>query len=523
MGVRGLWQMISHTAERKTLLSLAIEHKAQADAQNNGHGDHRLRLGVDMGPCIADCIGTTRKPGVYNQLPGVFLVFIFDGPNRPAFKRGHEVCADQKPWWLEDTKDLIRYFGFQVHQAPGKGEAELARLNQEGYIDGVITSDVDAIVFGANLVLRTSVVIIQIMNSIWNKEKNFDDEYEVYTSAALADAGFPHGSFELFALLSGGDYSAGVMDCGPAIAQAMGDAFNKFLVEWRVAMQDELRTNSLGQMSSHQPHVADNILDDFPDREVLNLYLCPATSWSEPPHYQAPDTTSWMSREVSIFNLAQFCQPLSVFDASSRSIWTPTAHVEILNASMEVRRDRYASTVNDGRQPKLTVSTSNLVSLMSSNFIGKDTDVIKMWVPAPLLPPNLLVLGPASRTGGTSASHSGQKTNRICKHRSGGTKKASLPQKRCQKHLNQNPKGEGPSTQTLDSLVSEVIEIESSDDNDDAADLGDLKVDALMADEELHNWLDVGRTTGNQSNRDSVIDLTLDEGEDDIIDLTGDD
>ncbi|CAA7267557.1 unnamed protein product [Cyclocybe aegerita] len=103
------------------------------------------------------------------------------------------------------------------------------------------------------------------MNSIWNKEKNFDDEYEVYTSAALADAGFPHGSFELFALLSGGDYSAGVMDCGPAITQAMGDAFTEFLVEWRVAMQDELRTNSLGQMSSHQPHVADNILDNFPD------------------------------------------------------------------------------------------------------------------------------------------------------------------------------------------------------------------------------------------------------------------
>ncbi|CAA7267558.1 unnamed protein product [Cyclocybe aegerita] len=150
-----------------------------------------------------------------------------------------------------------------------------------------------------------------------------------------------------------------------------------------------------------------------------------------------------------------------MFDASSHSIWTPTAHVEILNASMEVQRGHYASTVNDGRQPKLTVSTSNLVSLMSSNFIGKDTDVIKMWVLAPLLPPNLLVLGPASQTGGTS-------------------------------HLNQNPKGEGPSTQTLDSLVSEVIEIESSDDNNDAADPGDLKVDALMADEELRNWLDVG-------------------------------
>lgn len=39
-------------------------------------------------------------------------------------------------------------------QAPGEAEAELAFLNRAGYIDAVLSDDVDTFVFGATMVVR---------------------------------------------------------------------------------------------------------------------------------------------------------------------------------------------------------------------------------------------------------------------------------------------------------------------------------------------------------------------------------
>ena len=43
------------------------------------------------------------------------------------------------------------------YQAPGEAEAELAMLNVAGKISAVITSDSDAIIFGAKYLLRRYV------------------------------------------------------------------------------------------------------------------------------------------------------------------------------------------------------------------------------------------------------------------------------------------------------------------------------------------------------------------------------
>ncbi len=43
------------------------------------------------------------------------VVFVFDGPGRPAFKRGRNVVpADH--WLVTDFKDMATAFGFDVHQ-----------------------------------------------------------------------------------------------------------------------------------------------------------------------------------------------------------------------------------------------------------------------------------------------------------------------------------------------------------------------------------------------------------------------
>jgi Holliday junction resolvase YEN1 len=44
-----------------------------------------------------------------------------------------------------------------ISKAPGEAEAELARLNELGIIDTILTSDADALLFGATTVITLYV------------------------------------------------------------------------------------------------------------------------------------------------------------------------------------------------------------------------------------------------------------------------------------------------------------------------------------------------------------------------------
>lgn len=105
---------------------------------------------------------------------GILPVFVFDGPERPSWKRGHRVGGNvfggRKPHVLREMFDL---FGVPWKVAPGEAEAELAEMNRRGQIDVVLSvrsfpsplflpigslllrqDDVDAFLFGAVKVVR---------------------------------------------------------------------------------------------------------------------------------------------------------------------------------------------------------------------------------------------------------------------------------------------------------------------------------------------------------------------------------
>lgn len=67
---------------------------------------------------------------------GILAVFVFDGPQRPAEKRGRTIIGRVQ----EETKrviHLVQLFGFLVHLAPGEAEAECALLQMTGRVDYV--------------------------------------------------------------------------------------------------------------------------------------------------------------------------------------------------------------------------------------------------------------------------------------------------------------------------------------------------------------------------------------------------
>ncbi|KAK7014627.1 hypothetical protein R3P38DRAFT_3205541 [Favolaschia claudopus] len=243
----------------------------------------------------------------------VVPIFVTDGPGRPSEKRGVKVIHRPK-WLIEHAKTMITAFGFYSYDAPGEAEAQLAWLNQQGYIDAVLTEDSDALIFGAQCVIRTRGPHVEELALVYSM-----DSIEHTTTVGLDQAGLL-----LCALLLGGDYAPGATGIGPATARALaqqgfgrdlvrimnlsvGSQRLKNLAVWRTALRGELRTNSSGRLAKRLPDAADNISDAFPNLDVVNLYLhpfiCTSLEYSGP----MPDCSSWRPRDPAIPLIADFC------------------------------------------------------------------------------------------------------------------------------------------------------------------------------------------------------------------------
>ncbi|KAI9823355.1 MAG: hypothetical protein M1819_001363 [Sarea resinae] len=214
-------------------------------------------------------------------------LFIFDGPNKPPFKRNVRTIPNAASLPNLRAKELLKLFGFPYRTAPGEAEAECAILQKDGVVDAVLSEDVDTLMFGCGLSLRnwssegtrgnkspTHVNLydaIEIRNGKWNLDRD---------------------GMVLVALMSGGDYiPAGIPGCGIKVAcEAAKAGFGRELCkiprgdstslrQWRERLGDELRTNE--SRFFRVRHKSLKIPDSFPDRTVLGYYTHPAISSPE--------------------------------------------------------------------------------------------------------------------------------------------------------------------------------------------------------------------------------------------------
>lgn len=213
-------------------------------------------------------------------------LFVFDGPHKPSFKRGKNIASGAAclPDFL--TKELLKRFGFSYHTAPGEAEAECALLQREGIVDAVLSEDVDTLMFGCGMSLRSWTA----EGTRGNKSPTHVNVYNAKTTKATA--GLDAEGMILVALMSGGDYvPAGIPGCGPKIAceaakAGFGGELCKIarcdgdgLCRWRERLQRELQTNE--SKFFRQKHKALRIPDNFPDATVLGYYVRPAVSSAE--------------------------------------------------------------------------------------------------------------------------------------------------------------------------------------------------------------------------------------------------
>lgn len=226
-------------------------------------------------------------------------LFVFDGPNKPTFKRhkrvgGPNVKVSSIPEFL--AKQLLKHFGFPLHHAPGEAEAECALLQREGIVDGVLSEDVDTLMFGSGLTLRS-----------WTpeaKSSKVPTHVNVYDAEKTKEgSGLDRPGMILIAMMSGGDYiPEGIPGCGPKLAcEAARAGFGAELCglrkgdtvaidTWRERLRHEIRTNE--SKFFKQKRTALTIPDDFPHREVLRYYTHPVISGPEK-IAKLKDTLKW--------------------------------------------------------------------------------------------------------------------------------------------------------------------------------------------------------------------------------------
>ncbi|KAJ7504734.1 PIN domain-like protein, partial [Mycena galericulata] len=410
MGIPKLWEIVSPAAETRSLLNLATIEGFKA----NNRKLRTMIIGVDISIRINAIVAALTASGVH-ATPSLILerffyqlcnfslapmtyVFGLDGPGRPSVKRGTRVVYRDTEL-LQHLKAMIVAFGFYYYEAPGEAEAELAQLNYNGYIDGIITEDSDALVFGARCVIRTSGPTVQ-------------DNSLIYDLKAMENTeGVSLGKDDLLlcALLLGGDYSPGISGVGTSIACALAArGFGRDLVEilktltgsdlscqltqWRTDLRKELRENTSGLLDKCRPKLANSIPDTFPSVRIADLYLNPLTSGS--PHFlgHMPNVMDWTPREPNIPAISAFCTSkfgwsgahllkklngnlwpgvvfrmissrYVLFSPSSSIFASPSTNASLLKFS---KLDKYNPAFTDSSQLniyRVRLSTDNFVSL----------------------------------------------------------------------------------------------------------------------------------------------------------------
>ncbi|KAI6137809.1 PIN domain-like protein [Pisolithus tinctorius] len=319
MGVTGLWQAVAPAAKKYSLRDLTVNHMFNPDGTKRS--EHPFRIGVDARyvPRCSNCGQNPELRTLFYKLAHLYctpanILFVFDGPQKPAIKRGKKVVTIP-PWLTTYFKDFASAFGFRTHEAAGEAEAELAALNQLGVIDAVWTEDSDALVFGALTVFQRQVT---------RSDNDDDKSVLMYSANGLAQesaVALTKGGLLLMALFCGGDYNNGLLRCGwkttrvlaqhgvgdellrAATTTANEDDLTTFLGPWVKHVRDLLTEMGCKKLSATFP-------SDFPSPAVVLAYVKPSITFTcaDPGPPQALSMLLRTLQGINLERLAFLCE-----------------------------------------------------------------------------------------------------------------------------------------------------------------------------------------------------------------------
>ncbi|KAM0515791.1 hypothetical protein ACHAPE_005870 [Trichoderma viride] len=306
-------------------------------------------------------------------------IFVFDGPNKPKFKRNRR-SGRGDGFSAVHAKRLIRLFGFIAHDAPGEAEAECAFLQQNGVVDAVLSEDVDTIMFGCTRTMKN-----------WSaegkgKSPTHVSMYDV-DELNLASLGLDREGMVLVAIMSGGDYSPeGVPGCGPKVAcEAAKAGFGTSLCQlrasdteglrrWKASLIHELKTNESKYFKTR--HKSLTIPEDFPNMEVLRYYTHPVVS--PEPMLDIIRHRLRETREIQLEGLREFARETFNWDFRIGAI----KFIRVLSEGLFVNRLHQDGVDGDSLVQK--------VSSQRNHFSTDGTSELRLaYIPEEIVPINI--------------------------------------------------------------------------------------------------------------------------------------
>ena len=104
---------------------------------------------------------------------------------------------------IKDVRNLIKIFGYQIIDSKEEADSELAALSKRGLIDGIVTDDLDILLFGGKKILKMFTV---------DKRKQIQ---EVDLKVLLKELGITQKQLIDIGIITGCDYCTRVKGVGP--------------------------------------------------------------------------------------------------------------------------------------------------------------------------------------------------------------------------------------------------------------------------------------------------------------------
>ena len=258
--------------------------------------DDRRRLSSENGPSqttelpgVMESKPETHPPPLAAPLPELTELMkeesILRANRRKASGQG-DSPTDQM---FTECQELLQLFGIPYIIAPTEAEAQCAWLDSKGLVDGVVTDDNDAFLFGARRVYRHIF-----------EESKYVEEYR--TDDVERELGLSREGLISLALLLGSDYTPGITGVGIVNAVEIMSTFpgHGGLVEfekWVNGIDEDIMalagegTSSGGPASISQMREFKNkhkaartswvLPNDFPSKEVMDAYRTPGLDKSK--------------------------------------------------------------------------------------------------------------------------------------------------------------------------------------------------------------------------------------------------
>lgn len=222
------------------------------------------------------------------------LIFVADGPNKPSEKHGGKGAGI---WAFKNDilHRCLRLLGVKWHNAPGEAEAECAMLQRRGLVDCVWTEDGDALMFGCGVLVRFFSKVEEGEDGEERTGKGKErgsgrkakngmkdlDKVVVYRAIVIQTKhpGFDREGLVFFAMLSGGDYGKGLLNCGADKASKVVEmgygrelykamSASSHLSVWRKNLRKYFVSSGTGV----------SVPEIFPNKRIMGLYNEPSVS-----------------------------------------------------------------------------------------------------------------------------------------------------------------------------------------------------------------------------------------------------